>query len=257
MKIISKFKDYYDGVGRFNYGTIERDDMYIRKTKAFCKNNGDDLACIYDRLSFFDFRTKFARNYYTRDGWISLIQVIFCGKAYTIAIVPNLGKKLLDLDKQPVLYLTSFKQVEEFVNKYQVKGKYDDDVTLERTRGWLSRGTSIKDSWNTFKDEDALAINLEYKSPVVIFSKSGYVSNRYEEDLKHNQYVAVVNPVLSEIHFQKHVDTYTAYQELSMFVGSVLTSSDDAMINISDKDRIQQHGFDKWTFRKQPTKKRK
>lgn len=61
-----------------------------------------------------------------------------------------------------------------------------------------------------------------------------------------------INPNLSQLSFQKQFDPYSAYQEIEMWIGGVLTNN-EIISEISDKDKINQHGFDKWSFRKQPS----
>ena len=60
-----------------------------------------------------------------------------------------------------------------------------------------------------------------------------------------------INPKLSQLNFEKQFDPYSAYQEIEMWIGGVLTNN-ETIPEISDKDKINQHGFDKWSFRKQP-----
>jgi hypothetical protein len=52
---------------------------------------------------------------------------------------------------------------------------------------------------------------------------------------------------LKDVQFFKVLDAYTAFQEISMWVGGVLPSSGNQMVVISDKVRIEKHGFDSVT----------
>ena len=56
-------------------------------------------------------------------------------------------------------------------------------------------------------------------------------------------------PTLRDYQFYKVKDAFTAMQELSMYVGGVIPQQEKELVNISDKDRIAQHGFDKLSFR--------
>lgn len=58
---------------------------------------------------------------------------------------------------------------------------------------------------------------------------------------------------LGTIEFFKVFDAYQAFQELSMWVGNMPTMGHD-MYQLSDKELITKHGFDKWSFRKTPSK---
>lgn len=56
---------------------------------------------------------------------------------------------------------------------------------------------------------------------------------------------------LSNIGFQSALDPYTAFQELSMWVGGTLATNGPNTVTITDdKVKIAKHGFDKTSFRK-------
>lgn len=58
---------------------------------------------------------------------------------------------------------------------------------------------------------------------------------------------------LSLIQFAKKVDPYTAFQELSMFLGGVLGVNARPMAAITDRDQVAKKGFDaKYGFRTRP-----
>jgi hypothetical protein len=59
----------------------------------------------------------------------------------------------------------------------------------------------------------------------------------------------VVNPILKTYDFAKIVPPEQAWQELSMFFGTVVMPERNT-VQVSDKDRHQQHGFDKHSFRR-------
>jgi hypothetical protein len=59
----------------------------------------------------------------------------------------------------------------------------------------------------------------------------------------------VVDANLKELSFQKVLDPFTAYQELEMWIGGVIGQNPEPA-EVSDKVKIQQHGFDEWSFRK-------
>ena len=67
----------------------------------------------------------------------------------------------------------------------------------------------------------------------------------------------LINPILKEFEFYKVVDAFTAFTELQMFIGGVLGVGEKEIVEIEDKYKIGQHGFDKWSFRREPTKKKK
>jgi hypothetical protein len=56
---------------------------------------------------------------------------------------------------------------------------------------------------------------------------------------------------LKDIGFASCFDPWTAYQELDMFLGTILINDQDHMVKISDKFLITKHGFDAFSFRNQ------
>lgn len=59
-----------------------------------------------------------------------------------------------------------------------------------------------------------------------------------------------LNPSLKAYKFMKVVDPYSAFQEISQFISGVLGNSEKQTVDISDENRLLQHGFDKkFSFR--------
>ena len=67
----------------------------------------------------------------------------------------------------------------------------------------------------------------------------------------------IVNPILSDIGFTKVLNPFVAFQELERFIANDLAPRDIRMDQpVPDKINAESHGFDKMSFRKEPTKKR-
>jgi hypothetical protein len=60
---------------------------------------------------------------------------------------------------------------------------------------------------------------------------------------------------LKDFEFYRKIDTYTAFQELAMFWGG-LAQPNRPIPDVTDKDMVTAKGFNKWSFRKEPTKKK-
>lgn len=60
-----------------------------------------------------------------------------------------------------------------------------------------------------------------------------------------------INVQLSKFGFQRVFDPYSAYQELSMYMGSILCENEDQISSVNDKDLVTAKGFDKFSFRKE------
>lgn len=222
MRIISSFRDYYDGLSVYDKSETL---VYQRMPSSDTVKKGEPIL-----KDVFVPRIMELRN--SGGGYTGtnreFFLIAFCGKFYPIAIDSN------GYHGAEVFHTTLDKLVED-------KSKKSD---------WFSQSETIRKFWSQ-ANESAMNLNIHYNSPIVVISRikewilyqSGY------------EYVVDVDVELKNYRFQKIVDPYTAFQEISMFVGGVLPQPDKGMVNITDKDRLQQHGFDKWSFRKLPEKR--
>lgn len=64
--------------------------------------------------------------------------------------------------------------------------------------------------------------------------------------------VYVANGTLKEYEFFRVLNAFQAYQEIDMFISGSFTTPDVPMIELTEKDRIAQHGFDKYSFKHKP-----
>lgn len=68
-----------------------------------------------------------------------------------------------------------------------------------------------------------------------------------------------INPNLRKMDFHTIMDPFTAYQELSMFLGNNMAQQLDPVPKTTDELKAHAHGYDKWSFRthKEDSKKYK
>lgn len=67
----------------------------------------------------------------------------------------------------------------------------------------------------------------------------------------------LINPNLSKYGFSKYKDGVTAFQEISAFIAGTLNTANALPMTTDDKSLAEAKGFDKHSFRKGPTKRRK
>ena len=68
----------------------------------------------------------------------------------------------------------------------------------------------------------------------------------------------LVNPILDKISFQDRIDSFEAFQCLERYLANEMAPSDGRMDKpIPDKIKAESKGFDKFSFRKEPTKGKK
>jgi hypothetical protein len=78
-----------------------------------------------------------------------------------------------------------------------------------------------------------------------------FVASTWWDIGKRREYKIVYNECLKDVEFFKLIDTYTAFQELQMYLGGIARPI-KPMPHISDKDMVSIKGFDEWSFRKPP-----
>ncbi len=237
MRILTNFKDYYD------YGNILHDDYitfdrrsskvsFLDKEDNFFKNEfkysfSNKTLSLSDVSSF---------NRYT--NW-TLGVLYFCNK-----VIPFIKKKPKVLEKVEVYY-----DVDSFLVKHQ------NDIESTRPAYYFSTKHYI-DTINLFFQSDfelKQDLYLKYNTPYFVYEFD------YQRD-KNSTHLYNFNiellPKLSDYEFYKQFDGHQAYQEIEMFIGNFLKLKENPMIELTDKDKLLQHGFDpKYGFRKTPSKK--
>lgn len=252
MKIISKYNDYYDAIMRMGHDEHiifhrigwEDDPIEIipvtrnwhsgdvrNKTGRFLerKLNEDFLSASCFNKNNNIWRTaRFIKKQYDKtfknDTFdVAPILIGFCGKFYIIyevnTFIPKLPRFIVD----------------ENDGVFNVKEKSGTFKPIIGETPEIIAGNP---------DE----IFLEFDAPIFVLEFTSKPWNKYR---------LIKNPVLREYDFQRIYDPYSAYQELSMYFGSVFANDEDHMVKISDSELAESKGFDKWSFRKMPQKKRK
>ena len=86
---------------------------------------------------------------------------------------------------------------------------------------------------------------IQAKSPIVLFK----CSSKYEIEF-------IANPELNGLKLTSKLDPYMAFQEISMFLGGVLVNKEEDNYKADDKVKLIAHGFDNKSFKKEKSKKR-
>ena len=244
MYIISKHKDYYDGVVGtvgvdktivYERETIEIED-YLKFPDEFRSNQPwkRDKDNHFLNLSYFDVTKE--SKYQVADLFI----VGFCGKLY-------LGWKFYWEEPEYQDYGGFYDTVKcDIIYGYEEAKKHLEE------RGWHR---NLVDDVNYVLNYNAMELFRTLKTPVFIYdsyyNRTG-VSNRWNRKWDSR---FIINPILKDYEFYKIFDTFTTFQEIQMFMSGVLGMGEKEIVEVEDKYKIAQHGFDKWSFRKEPQKK--
>ncbi len=237
MRIISKFQDYYDvalGLGQ------DPNLVYVRKTEVI------ELQTTWHR----DRRVgEYQHNKETINYLVGILG--FCGKPIPYYRFHRSwlekNRDGLVIRKNEDTYVWTKEQYIEYLSKYP-----QDD---SKSRGWYGSmlpdreatryGYNYLNHFDTkFHPDDTFFIDCN--APVILFEGDTTWSNKR---ISPYRYKCVLNPCLKDLQFSKYMEAYKAYQEISMYVGGVLPRSQNEMVEISDKDKRDKHGFDKTSFK--------
>ena len=225
MRIISKFKDYYDSAQA--YGT-DQSTVFQRTTENIeivRRDRADHVPAKYSLLhSMLNGVAPYPHTY--AGSSIHACAIAFCGVLWPFAtvIAPNGEQHIYDHET-----------LIPIITKFEGESMYRYGFNQKWTAFFALRGDTRLKQWT-----------IEQRIPIVMWQNCRTTT--------HNGLITV-NPNLSNIEFFRMVDSWQAYQELDMFISN-FANPEVNTISMSDTDRATQHGFDEWSFRKLPTKKK-
>jgi hypothetical protein len=265
MKIISKYNDYYDSIMRMGYDdnivfirkgwendstSYNTHDIIDKRWKRINFESFDDISKVFynhinqEYIKYFPVKktnslwrtTKFLKKslgetYNKTRGYelesISPILLGFCGRFFVIYKIEIRIK-----GKQRLLYKDYFIT--------------NDDHKVFKIKNEKGTFKPVIGEVDDFFVGNINEIFLTLKAPI-------FAIDFGDKEFPHTHWL-YVNPVLKQFNFEKLIDPYTAYQELSMFLGSLFVNDDDNMVTISDENKAISKGFDEWSFKKPPSK---
>jgi len=259
MRIVSKQKDYYDGV--MQHG-IDLDLVYVR----------DNREEVLDE--------KYSGIVGSCPGivgfWSQVHVIGFCGTLYPVVQLwknptanPHSYQYHENRDPDPKEMYTDLDHIDRFVEanlseerveKYYAHSteKYSFWRHLANRQGW----EKFYESYNEKSTKHYQSLFDEAKAPVFVVSSGHRVFagvKKYDNGWSQNIMKQGVrfNPFLKNYAFAKVKDPYTAFQEIRMWISNQ-ASPERKMIEMSNEDTAARLGHgDKYSFRKAPTKKRK
>jgi hypothetical protein len=232
VKIISKYKDYYDFVAKIygedskivfnrkpneleltvNYAAHEK-DFYSGLVQVASYNNKIDPVCNQFK--------QFEKYEKPPTGYIE--SFILCGELY-ITI-----HKMIDNNYPYKFEQTNLLTIQEYFDNY-IRGS---------TNPWEIRIIAALCNVN----DKYINLHKKFNSPVICLK----VNSIYP--LQHKvQFTALTNVSLLERRFETKIDAYQMFQDIQTFITNHLTP-EIVIEKVEDKYKIIQHGFDKQSFR--------
>ena len=238
MRIISKFKDYYD------IGTslgIDKTQVFVRKNKILT------VAQLPEEV-----KTKLCKkvnNKYWTPNWLKdwritasvrakLILVIVAGKSYPcIKMYASFDSTTYCYNEHDIITALKHYKAEELVNNpkgcpYWGRSPYNSMV----------KALAAKYPTTT-------NMHILLDTPVFLIEAK---ERRWQESTRSysEEEVLEINPILKDLEFYRVLDSYTAYQEINMFKFGVMPDNKDVPQTIPDKYIRDAKGFDDMSFKK-------
>lgn len=248
MRIISKFKDYYDSAAGYGVDTTV---VYERTPKTLPSWSIDpeqqqnvqqwkDIVAACDAIVNPD---RF-RNLY-RFGEHKVVFVGIAGKIYV-----GLALHYHQNDPKKELW-KPFRYDDQFAQMYVWKLENLDDKQLDakvRDFTWGDKEAMTVREWFTANENARVVENID------LFTKHNMAS--FVAVRASNGTSVEINPQLQGYGFQRMMDGFTAFQEISMFVTGVLAQKEQMTYVPTDKELLYARGHDDMSFKTPPTKKR-
>ena len=201
------------------------------------QRTGQDLETIYFRERREEHQSKYQvstteRKFRNAFHW-ARSYIGLCGKFYPMMLVrvdkypQDIHGICYNVDELDILVEEHYNQKDTYFHSTKV---WDDF-----TRPKMAELFKVK------TDNDFL---LERRAPVIILTEVKKKKN------------CVVNGCLNDYEFYRMMDPFTVYQEIYMYISGVLGQQGKSIPEIDDKTLSEAKGFDKWSFRKEPSKKR-
>lgn len=232
MRIVSSFRDYYDCMQAYGQ---DQTTLYVRETKKV------------------KLRSNCSRQPFTIDNTIVASNIIgFCGKVYKCLC-------LSPYYKNESFFLYNTEDVDKYIREHgsdKLNERYFGKSGSGRSRSyWRYWGDITRVATEKYFEKQGQAepyfekFFIEYRCPVWVI-RDIYSRWNSEETL-------VINDRLNQYNFFRVFDAPSAFQEITMYFGSVLAAPEKPIPDVSDEDMAEIKGFNKWSFRKPPSGKKK
>ena len=243
MKIISKFQDYYDiGIA---YG-IDDKLRFERVTQVV--SDKKIYGGAYIRHNYSKDNAKYRVTFYYN-------HIGFCGAVYPFVhihiekVVKK--KKILHYEHEEDIYVFD---IEDFKKELLSRGIHTEEILLSKT--WVGntwkRKSIVKIVQNFLADKEALNEMFDtYKEAYFVIED--YCIEENEHTFVKEKITLL--PQLKQYKFVKVVPPMQAFQEISMYLGKI-NSVEDNTVTIDDKYLAHGKGFDCYSFKKMPSKKK-
>ncbi len=227
MLIISKFRDYYDA--SVGYG-IDKTIVYERDTRIV-KSKDFSIDNHLGGNNYFLRRSNLNDDSVNNEWKI----IGFCGKTY-VALIQT--KK--DVNGQQQI-------IDCYYGQEALARVYEKDI---KRYWWYDVNKETAEFIDKWHDRECTSFFIDNNTPVFYVQPLTNYQAKYID--------VTINPCLAEFKFFRVFDSFSAFQEIQMFISGVLGTGSPKTLEISNTEKIKQYGYDpKWSFRNPDPPKRK
>lgn len=247
IRINSDFRDYYDCIQ-----AIGQDQTFVYQRFA-----REEILTNYPFYAITNFIYEHSvLDYHT-------VNIGFCGRVYA-ALKVNRHKWHIEGNKDNIAYCYSIDDIDKYVDEHCSKKEQEGyyyksgySTKMARLWPWSQRRKELELFFT--KGEEYYKQNLnkhrlrfeENHCPVFY---SIYDGNRNKRNKK--EYKIVYDGKIGQFDFARIFDPYQAYQEIAMFLGGLAVPL-KPIPTIDDSTMLEIKGFDKYSFRKDPSSKKR
>lgn len=242
MRIISDFHDYYDSVQAAGQ---DQTLVYFRARREVELD-----SATYPFPFFRGWSTFYHRR--TQGATVAQHIVGFCGRIFPVLALSPSSRLATD---SGAVFCHTLADVDSWIETHCRKREIQ--AYLSKPRRWRladdawPRGQRRENFAEFFavcaaKQSAFGSLFVDSRCPIFVASVS-WVANTHGL----STFKIVYNACLKELQFFRVIDTFTAFQELQMFLGA-MAQPNKPIPNVSDKDMVSIKGFDEWSFRKPP-----
>lgn len=257
MRLISKHKDYYDYIAK---DRTMSDQSYIWARTP--KEVNVDFALPRS------FMLRSNDKIYSNGTWSKNTEAVsfivwFCGRA-----IPFLKVMREDKDDE---YVSSVDELPDElqkdwdgIRKAGVKNFYNELMEIMDCGGkpWMATNFKVIKLSGGVVPSKVEINEMHRKVGSPIFCTCGLDECMGENAMvgclnlqSYNQNKVIINPILSAIGFHKIIDAFSAFNEIEKFLTNEMAPRDSRMDQpVPDEINAESHGFDKMSFRKEPSK---
>jgi hypothetical protein len=276
MRIISKFQDFYDTAmahGQDLTNIYSRHPKDLSPTPEGLKVITNE-PLLGDKAKKRDWRyarstsaDSVARSWSVGQHFLChAISVVFCGRIYRGIKITQIkaieGVDVIDRGPYPycpnglfVATTNTFYDIAS-IDEYMATRQYTEKFSISKSSRWNDKPP--RESMVHYFGMDVPTVIdacMDMKLPILVWDYVFPITG--PSDIRHinpAKYMLQENVSLRDYQFYKIFDACTAYQELDMFVAGMYAPEGKPPVEVADKFKQQQHGFDCYSFKKGPTK---